>query len=194
MKSLKQLEKEMNELKDFQANARHSIIKDAETVLRRKLTRSKEFKKLLSELETTRQLTDVTYDEFPHRWIRADFSLFIDETNHFQREIFQACLDSMDTFTIADFENDSLTTSEGPCIMINDSGDREDGNIWLEGKLIIDRDEYRDENGDLDESRRNELIEAYMTASGYFPSVVSVGQCGINGYVNTQPIKKAGAK
>ena len=195
MKRLKQLSKELNELKDFQANARCAIYKDAEDVLRKSLTRSKVFLKMLKDLEESKELTS-TDDEYFHQYIRVDFSEFIDIDDSFQREVFQSCLDSMDTFAIADFKNDCLTTSEGPAITINWSPSRNSYFVYDQdsGKEIVSKDEVLDENGDIDEQKTFELIESWMESTGYFPSVISINDYdgSPNGYVNTQT-KKRGA-
>ena len=68
-----------------------------------------------------------------------------------------------------DFQNDVLMYSQGPCIVVNNEGDVLDTDS---GKWFIKKNDYLDEEtGKFDISKRNELIEAYMEKTGYFPGV-----------------------
>ena len=57
------------------------------------------------------------------------------------------------------------------------------------GEIIIDGDEYT-EDGEVDEVKRNELIEAYMEKTGCFPGVLSDDDHGNLFLVNTTGEKK----
>jgi hypothetical protein len=190
MKRLDTLIKELNALKEFQVNARHAIQKECEDIMRKQLTRNKKFVSVLKQLEGSTELTSVKYDEYFHRYIRVDFSQFIDADDEFQRELFQQCLDSMGTHAYADFKNDCLSTSEGPCITVNWSPSRNSYFVYdqASGKEIIAKDECLDDNGDIDEQKTKVAIEAWMSLAGYFPSIISVNAYdgSPNGYVNTQ--------
>ena len=87
-----------------------------------------------------------------------------------------------------DFQADALMYSQGHTIVINEDGDvlDQDGDKWF-----IKKDDYRDENGELDIEKRNELIEAYMENTGCFPGVFSSDRYGNVFYVNTQNKKKS---
>ena len=72
-------------------------------------------------------------------------------------------------FVELDFDNAVVTYSQGPGIVINDNGDvyDQDGD-----KFFIKKNDYRDdETGELDEAKRNELIEQYMEKTGCYPGV-----------------------
>jgi len=81
-----------------------------------------------------------------------------------------------------DWENDCLTYNLGPCILINNDGDvlDQDSQKW-----IISKNDYRDDDGNLDEGKRNELIEAWMDKHGYYPGVFSADRHGNVFAVNT---------
>ena len=43
--------------------------------------------------------------------------------------------------------------------------------VWLNSKCIIEESSYTDDDGEVNETKRNALIEAYMDKSGFFPGV-----------------------
>ena len=61
-------------------------------------------------------------------------------------------------------------------IMIQDDTRRDNG-VWQDRKLIIEEAEYI-ENGEVDENKRNALIEAHMEKTGHFPGVFRITQYG----------------
>lgn len=132
-------------------------------------------KEKLIKLELSLQLTCVEYDsEFFHQWIRVDFSKIFSTADASER----AALDEFLEHVQADTKNDCLTSSIGPCIIINDDGAVYDQDS---GKNILPK------SHDRENSERNAEIEAYMEKSGYFPSVVRVDYYGSPiKYVNTQ--------
>ena len=138
--------------------------------------KTKELNELQKALDESRDLTDVEYDEYVHRWIRYDFSQLIDVKNDLLQGLLKDYLNEH-YFIDADFKNDAATTSEGPVIVINDDGDILDQDS---GKWIIARPDYSTKE------ERNALIEAWMTKKGYFPSVVQYCKYGVLGYVSTQ--------
>lgn len=86
-------------------------------------------------------------------------------------------------FIDIDWENDALYYNIGPAIVINGSGDVYDQDS---GKFFIDSNDYKDDNGELNESKRNKLIEAYMEKTGCFPAVFSADSHGNVFIVNTK--------
>jgi hypothetical protein len=88
-----------------------------------------------------------------------------------------------------DWDNDTLYYLGHGEIVINHEGDIYDGDSQ---KWIIKRDDYRDDNGDYDLDKRNELIEAYMEKSGYYPGVFESDYNGNLTAVSTQPKAKVG--
>lgn len=122
---------------------------------------SESIKTAVSKLEAS---NEYTWDKFGEiaSWIRMDLSEF--------KKCREAFADYMleEHHTLVDFENDALICSLGPCIVINHDGDvyDQDGD-----KFFIKKSDYQDDDGELNEAKRNELIEAYMEKSGYFPGV-----------------------
>jgi len=129
--------------------------------------------KMVESLGNSRELTTVPYDDSFHAWIRVDLSLLIDTKDKLERELLKEYFDL--EFIGIDFENDCITTSEGPCIVINHEGDvlDQDSNKWFISKRDYETVESR-----------NKLIEAYMEKSGYFPSIVKCDYYGNPSYAN----------
>ena len=155
-----------------------------------------EVKRLVAEVEKSRDLTQDESSEWLMQYAREDFHGLIDSRNQFQRELLGRYL-SEDYNVRADFKNGVALYDIGPCIVI----DAEDGDIYDQDshKVIIKRDEYLRENGEgrgtEDHELRNRLIEAYMEKTGYFPSVVKMDRYGNAYYVDTRsPEAKAKVK
>ncbi len=87
-------------------------------------------------------------------------------------------------FVDTDWKNDTLSMSQGESIIIQDDTRRDNG-VWLNGKRVIDESEYK-VDGEVDETNRNRLIEAYMTETGFFPGVFRCDSHGNIFLVNTQ--------
>ena len=131
---------------------------------------------LEKQLNESRDLTQVQYDDYLHRWIRFDFTQLADiQDDEFLRELLgdylreQYCID-------ADFKNDAASMSEGPALIIGDDGDVYDQDSQ---KTVIKRTEY--------DSRETlfALIESWMERGGYYPSVIRIDRHGNAYYVNT---------
>lgn len=85
-----------------------------------------------------------------------------------------------------DWVNDCLLYRQGESLIIHDdSRYKRDNGVWLNQKCVIEESEYRDESGEVDENKRNYLIEKYMEKTGYFPGVFRVDQHGNVFHVNT---------
>jgi hypothetical protein len=98
-------------------------------------------------------------------WLR-----FFELTNYkgLEQEL-EAYLSENYGYIRADFENDCLIMSHGPeFYFINENGE-----VWLNGELVIELSQYKDENGDWNEELRNKLINEHMERNGWFPEVVS---------------------
>ena len=93
-----------------------------------------------------------------------------------------------------DWGNDCLLSPQGDdCLIIqDDTRHGRDNGVWENGKCVISEDVYKEDGEDVDEEKRNSLIEAHMTRTGYFPGVFRVDQHGNVTYVNTH--KKGGDK
>ena len=138
-------------------------------------TRQKVINSMQSALDASKELTSVSNDEYYHRWVRFDLSKLIDTNDEFQRELLAEYL-SENYYIYTDFENDCVTTAEGPCILINHDGDVLDQDS---GKWIISKRDYETEE------ERNALIKAHMEKTGHFPSVIEVDYHGNACYVST---------
>lgn len=111
---------------------------------------------------------------------------------------FQECREYFETWLMeshymrVDWDNDCFLYSQGESLIIqDDSRNRSDNGVWLGHKQLIAESDYRDEDGEVDEAKRNALIEAWMEKNGYFPGVFRVDSYGNVSPVNTQ--KKGGA-
>lgn len=122
--------------------------------------------------------TDYSWDKYGEivSWIRFDLSDYRDNLEYFKdymREYHHVTVDS---------DSDCLAYSQGPCIVINEDGDvyDQDGD-----KFFVSKIDYRDDDGESDYVKRNELIESYMEKSGYFPGVFRSDRHGNVFHVNT---------
>lgn len=143
--------------------------------------KSEALKKMLVAVENSPELTNLLNDDWYAQFARVDFSLLIDTKDKFQRELLQNYLESNHHMGV-DFDNDCLTLSIGPAIIINDQGDVLDQET---GKWIIKKSDY------IDEADLYAQIEAYMEKTGCFPSVVEADYYGNPTYVNTNVKKES---
>ena len=126
--------------------------------------------------------TDYTFDQYGEivSWIRFDLSDFQDNKQYlieYMREY---------NFVEVNFVDDCLTYSQGPdCITIQDDTRRDNG-VWLNSKLIIEESDYKTEDGEVDETKRNQLIEEYMNRVGEFPGVFRTDSYGNVSFVDTK--------
>jgi hypothetical protein len=142
--------------------------KELEVCLRQVWDRDEKLAKELARLEDSNQYG--SNENGIYRWIRAS----LPEIAEREREYFENWL-AATTCAYIDWENDAIYTYEGDAIVIN-----EDGDVFMEHKLIIRRKEYESD------AERNKLIEAYMEKTGYFPGVFRMTQYGDIWPVNTQ--------
>lgn len=127
----------------------------------------------LLAVQSSKDLTCTTHDEWLSQWIRCNCELPKDVG---AREALVAYLD--ERYIQVDFENDCFTYSIGPCILINDDGSVYDQDS---GKFIFKTGAY-ESNEDRDAG-----IEAWMTKHGYFPSVVLATIHNDYMYIDTKP-------
>jgi hypothetical protein len=86
---------------------------------------------------------------------------------------------------LVDWKNEVLSQYLGPdCIIIQDDHGRDNG-VYQEHKQLFDEDDYRDEDGEIDEQKRNALIESHMERTGCWPGVFRVTRHGDVYPVNT---------
>jgi len=100
------------------------------------------------------------------------------------REYFETWLSEKHCMRV-DWENDCLIVSHGDDNILIQDDTRHDNGVWQSGKLIIDESEYKSD-GEVNEVKRNALIEAHMEKSGYFPGVYRTKRSGGVYAVNTQ--------
>ena len=101
------------------------------------------------------------------------------------REYFETWLQETHGMRV-DWDNDCLLNFQGEALIIqDDSRNRRDNGVWLSGKLVISESDYLDESNEVDEAKRNGLIEAWMESNGYFPGVFRVDYYGNVFFVNT---------
>lgn len=173
MKKLDQVKAAIEKLNNECALKRSSLQQVALGLIKEKLDDSAALKAAIEKLESSRDL--MSDGEYPARWIRFQASDFIDTDSDFERDLFETYM--MDSHNVmVDFQHDSISISDGPCMVINDDGDVLDQDS---GKWIISHDDYSSE------SERNMLIEAWMTKAGYYPSVVREDRHGNMFYLNT---------
>ena|ERR1035437_1710018 len=138
---------------------------------------------MVALLEQSMELTQVENDEYFHSFVRFDFDSLIDTKQPYQKELLAQLL-SEDHCLDADFQNDCVTNSIGPCLLINHEGDVLDQDS---GKWVISKRDYE---------TKEELfsqIEAHMEKTGYFPSVIRCDYYGNARYVNTQSAEQVEA-
>ena len=141
-------------------------------------------KKMISKVENSSDYTFMEYGEIAS-YASVDLSDFQECKQYFEHYM----NDSMVGFIEVDWTNDCLTMSQGESLIIQDDM-RNDNGVWLNGKCVIDEVEYKEGN-EVDEVKRNELIEAYMEKNGYFPGVFRADSHGNVFLVNTQEKKSA---
>lgn len=175
MNKLNEIQKQIEALNSSNFERVQTLKDGALKALSTKLNKNKELQKLVTQLQDSKELTQIEHDDYFHTWIRADFSKFIDIKNAFQCELFSQYM-SENHFCEADFKNDCLSTSIGPAILINHDGDvlDQDSSKWF-----LKKSDYEDE------TERNEMIENYMDKHGYFPSVIRCDYYGNAFFQNT---------
>ena len=133
----------------------------------------------VSKLESSH---DFTFDQFGEI---ASYIRFNDLSD------FRECRDYFETymqeshFVGIDWDNDCLLYSQGPENITIQDDTWHDNGVWFGHKLIIKESEYK-ADGEVDETKRNALIEAYMERTGYFPGVFRVDSYGNVFLVNTK--------
>lgn len=175
MGKFKELELELETLKNQYTEQKEKIQSRAFELMALKLEKNAELKQAIEKLESSRELTS-TEDEYFSRWIRFNASEFIDTDSQLEKDALENYL-AENFCAYVDFKNDALMTSEGPSIVINDDGDVYDQDS---GKFIVNKKDYETD------SERNQLIESWMEKQGYFPSVISCDRYGSAFYVNTK--------
>lgn len=133
----------------------------------------------VSKLEQSNDYMGNEYGEICS-WVNFDLSDFKDCKEFFQEYMRER------NFIEVDFQNDTLIMSHGDDNLIIQDDTRRDNGVWQGGKLVIDESDYKTEDGEIDETKRNALIEAHMEKTGYFPGVYRIDYHGNVFPVNTK--------
>jgi len=84
-----------------------------------------------------------------------------------------------------DWTNNCFVSWQGDDNIIIQDDTRRDNGIYQGHKLLFDESEYKNDDNEIDEVKRNELIEKHMEKTGYFPGVFRVDSHGNVFYVKT---------
>lgn len=130
-------------------------------------------------IEKVEQSTDYTWTEYSEiaSYIRVDFSEFKQAYEFLKEYLWD------NHYMQFDAKNDALLCPLGPNIVINEDGDVYD---QYGGKFFLKKDDYKNDDGELDKTLRNQKIEEYMERAGYFLGVFRSDRYGNVFAVNTQ--------
>jgi hypothetical protein len=162
------------------------IVEQLQLEYNKKFKRNESLNKAIDELNKSNKYSTDEQGEIV-QWIGFDFGDFKDCMDYLTEYL------SEYHFIITDFKNDNLYMRLGPNIIINEDYDVYDQDS---GKVIVKKLEYYDSDSDYNpedpesELKRNELIEAWMQKTGYFPEVFKVDRYNNVFHVNTQPKDK----
>lgn len=101
------------------------------------------------------------------------------------REYFEAWLQDAHCMRV-DWDNDCLVVSHGDDNLIIQTESRRNNGVYQSGKCVIEESQYRNDDNEIDEEKRNALIEAHMERTGCFPGVFRMDYHGNVFPVNTR--------
>lgn len=139
---------------------------------------STKIKEMVSKVGNSRKYTFDQYGEIA-AYVNVDLSDFEECKEYF--EVYMRD----EHCTSVQWEYGALLLNCGPDNIIIQDDTRHDNGVWLNSKCVIDESEYK-EDGEVDETKRNALIEAYMEKTGYFPGVFRCDSHGNVFLVNTK--------
>lgn len=134
---------------------------------------SQVLRETLAELNRSNQYGTGENGEI-YAWVRFDASKFEDCREYLSLWLSNEC-------AIIDWENDALMLMQGGCLIIAHDGDVYDTDSQ---KTVVNVSEYIID-GIKDTIKRNQLIESWMDANGYFPGVFQSDSYGDVSAVNT---------
>lgn len=142
-----------------------------QTAWNKVFSKSKVIKDIVSKFDSSNEYTFDKWGEI------SSYIRFYDLKDFREcRVYFETYMQDMYSISV-DWDNDCLLMNQGECLIIQDDTRRDNG-IWLNQKLVIPEDDYTDldETGhkEVNEVKRNELIEAYMKKTGFYPGVFRV--------------------
>jgi hypothetical protein len=171
-KTIRALNKELN--------AKEADMHEIESKLQKAwddvFSKSKVIKDMVAKLESSNDFTWDRYNEI-YSYVSVDLSDFKECKQYFENYMQEF------HYINVDWDNDFLLYSQGESITIQDDT-RNDNGVWFGQKCIIEEKEYKND-GELNETKRNELIEAYMEKMGEFPGVFRTDTHGNIFLVNT---------
>lgn len=172
MDSLNRLFKRRDEISESAATAVGGVDSQIQSILTVIWDDWKQLQTALAALES--------YDNVGYQgteWgIESWTRLSLDAVAERERDYFDNYL--ADRGTRADYENDCLLQSLGDDHYQIQDDTRRDNGVWQGTRRVIDESDYLDASGDVDEDKRNALIEADMERSGCFPGVFRVTNQG----------------
>lgn len=156
---------------------REKIQKEYDTVFNDLLS----LKKAISNAESASQYQGNEAGEIESWYYFPGLSDFLDCREYFENWLSEHhCM-------FVDWKNECLLFPQGESIIIQDDcRHKSDNGVWLNHKQIIEETEYLDDSGQVNEAKRNELIESYMEKSGFFPGVFRVDNYGNVSYIKTK--------
>jgi hypothetical protein len=130
----------------------------------------------VTKLESSQDFIWDKYGEISSYLRFYELSDFVECRSYFETYMYDS------HFVNVDWENDCLTYNQGFNIVINEDGDvyDQDGD-----KFFLNKNDYKNDSGELDVTKRNALIEEYMQKTGCFPTVFSSDRHGNIFVVNT---------
>ena len=139
---------------------------------------SDKIKAMVSKVENSDNYTSNKYGEVcSFVWI--DLSDFKDCKQYFETYM-------QDNHCVSiDWTIEALELSHGDDNLMIQRDTRHDNGVWQNHELVIDEAEYLDDDGEVDEAKRNALIETHMEKTGFFPGVFTVDYHGNIFLVNT---------
>lgn len=177
-KKINELTAELEQESSLSKTRIEAIQKQLDAEYSKVFAKDKDIEKALANLEQASMYGFDRYGEII-RWFRFNGLEDIPEN---ARNAFEAY--ALDYCAYVNWEDSTLYTFEGDSLVIQ-SDTRHDNGVWINGKCVIDEAEYKNEDGEIDEDKRNALIEAYMEKTGYFPGVFRVDYHGNIFPVNT---------
>ena len=144
--------------------------------------KSKELAKAVSFTEQASEYRFDQYGEIQSVYHFSELDLYSECREYLEAWLSDYCI-------IVDWNSDCLLFNQGESLIIQDDTRRDNG-VWLSGKCVVNETEYK-VDGEVDEDKRNELIEAHMEKTGYFPGVFRADQHGNVFPVSTLKTKEA---
>jgi hypothetical protein len=160
-----ELRAKLDDVKKLTQQQTDSIAQELQKEYNKVFDDSKDLTKAIANADNSSMYQQGNYGEI-ESWFR--YSKLADYADC--REYFETWLSDRSCMRV-DWDNDCLIVGHGDDnIIIQDEHGRDNG-VWQGSKLIISESEYKNDDGEVNEAKRNALIEAHMEKTGYFPGV-----------------------